>query len=431
MAGRSLYILVAVLGIALAGTWGYVFYIRTTAPETAPSLPAVTPGEIDPAVWGQRYPAQFESFRRTAEESAGPSVYGGSVPFSQLDRYPFLRTLWEGYPYSEEYSEDRGHAYALTDVTTTGRHPTKAACLTCKSANTPAALREFGEGFYGMPFAAMAGEFGQTISCSDCHDPATMSLRVTRPALAQALAARDEDIADATHNQMRTYICAQCHVEYYLTKEGSVVTFPWTKGFEPEDEYAYYRDIGFSDWTQPGTGAPMVKAQHPDFEMYEGGVHQANDVACADCHMPFMRIGNTKVTSHWITSPLKTLEHSCGPCHGPHTGGLRERVLYTQDRVEELVRRAGAELVATTEALIRASASPLPNAPLDNARRLYREAEWYLDWVLSANSHGFHNPQKALFTLGKAIDLAAEAREQAQRATTRNGAGPDGNPGQP
>lgn len=403
--------LLALMALFLAASWAYILHIRSTAPAQAPAAPPLAAGELDPALWGQRYPRQYDSFKKNQEQTKSPSVYGGSVPESNLKKYPYAVTLWSGYSFAKEYNEDRGHWYALEDVTKTGRAPAKAVCLTCKSANVPQVMAKYGDAYYSQPFQEVVKEMPFSIGCSDCHDPETMALRITRPALVEALARRGIDVAKATRQEMRSLVCAQCHVEYYFAKEDYRLTFPWTKGFDPEQEYAYYEEIQFSDWEHGDTGAPMLKAQHPDFEMFQGGTHQANGVACADCHMPFVREGNTKYTSHWVTSPLKHMEQSCGVCHGADLEKLAQRVRYTQDKVEELLNRAGNELASAVRA-IAAAASADPSAPaVARARRLHREAQWYWDWVSAENSHGFHNPQKALFTLAKAIDLAHQASQ--------------------
>ena len=52
------------------------------------------------------------------------------------------------------------------------------------------------------------------------------------------------------------------------------------------------------------TGAEVLKAQHPEFELWNKGVHAQSGVSCADCHMPYKREGALKVSDHWVRSPL-------------------------------------------------------------------------------------------------------------------------------
>ena len=71
-------------------------------------------------------------------------------------------------------------------------------------------------------------------------------------------------------------------------------TFPWEKGLNIDNINEYYDEYGFKDWTHKETGAPMLKMQHPEFELYSTGVHAQSGVACADCHMPYIREGAPK-----------------------------------------------------------------------------------------------------------------------------------------
>ncbi len=122
---------------------------------------------------------------------------------------------------------------------------------------------------------------------------------------------------------MSSLVCAQCHVEYYFNKkmvEGvPYLTLPWDKGFSAEDMEEYYDEIEFSDWTHKLSKAPMLKAQHPGYEIYLTGVHAARGVSCADCHMPFMSEGGQKFTDHHVQSPLNNVANSCQVCHREET----------------------------------------------------------------------------------------------------------------
>src|SRR5262249_2978046 len=153
------------------------------------------------------------------------------------------------------------------------------------------------------------------VSCLDCHDPKTMHLRVTRPGFLigiQALAKSDDPLphlpsierwrrgdrkkeydpnVDASRQELRSMACGQCHGEYYFKGDGKVLTYPWYYGIKMDQIEKYYDDQGFSDWKHGETGAPVLKAQHPEFETWGQGVHARSGVACADCHMPYIREG--------------------------------------------------------------------------------------------------------------------------------------------
>ncbi|MCX7877693.1 MAG: ammonia-forming cytochrome c nitrite reductase subunit c552, partial [Ignavibacteria bacterium] len=110
--------------------------------------------ETDPAVWGENFPFEYDTYRKT-EINEGPTYYGGSDPFQRLDKYPVLKILFAGMPFSVDYKEDRGHYWALTDVKETKRVSDKTpnTCITCKSSNVVENIQKMGpEAFYKGKF---------------------------------------------------------------------------------------------------------------------------------------------------------------------------------------------------------------------------------------------------------------------------------------
>lgn len=374
----------------------------------------------DPALFKQAYPKHYASYLKNQQEDPPALKYGGSVPVSHLDAYPWLKTLMAGMPFSKEYNEDRGHTATLDDLSATDRigPATTASCLYCKSAEVPRLLQQYGDGFYKTPLSQVSAQASHPITCSDCHEPGSMTLRITRPALTEAMARRGADISRATQEEMKSLTCAQCHVEYFFNpKEGGKVTFPWERGFDPAEIYAYYEAEGFADWTHPVSGAKMLKAQHPEFELFQGSTHQANGLSCASCHMPVVQEGGAKIVSHWWTSPLRTMAEGCGSCHTQGAEYLKERVLYTQERVSNQANLVGKALERAHRKIGEASVhSWLHPSKLDAARALVREGQFYWDYVTADNSMGFHNPQKSLETLSRALDLALRAQISVQDA---------------
>ncbi len=289
-------------------------------------------------IWGRNFPREYDTFRRTAE-SYGPTAYGGSDPYDKLARHRVLRTLWAGYPFSVDYKEERGHAYALADQKATRR----------------------------------VKEFAQPGACADCHDPKTMELRITRPAFKNAMAAAGLDLAKATRQEMRSYVCGQCHVEYYFKEPGKVLTFPCSKGRTVEGIQAVYQANGHADWTHPVTGAKMLKMQHPEFEVWGTGIHARSGVACADCHMPYVRSGAVKASDHWVRSPLVNIRAACGACHPWTEDEMKGRVGEIQGKTAELLRAAEAALVSAVDAVAAAKAGG--TAPASTVRRK-RPGSW-------------------------------------------------------
>src|SRR5690606_38686961 len=151
---------------------------------------------------------------------------------------------------------------------------------------------------------------------------------------------------DASRQEMRSLVCAQCHVEYHFKGPGKEVTYPWSKGLRAEQMEAYYDEAGFSDWTHAETGAKVLKAQHPEFELWSQGIHARAGVSCADCHMPYVREGAIKVSNHHVRSPLLNVAQSCQTCHRVSEKELLSRAEAIQDRNADLLRRSESALAA-------------------------------------------------------------------------------------
>ncbi len=382
----------------------------------------IAENELDPAVWGRNFPREYDRFVLTANDTIS-TTYGGSIPYSKLERYPVLKRLWAGYPFSVDYNEERGHFYALIDQKQTKRQEVvqqPGACANCHAAEAPLLIAELGwETFNRTPYKELADRLHLGTSCHDCHDPKTMNLRITRPAFINAMQARGIDVTQATRQEMRTYVCAQCHVEYYFLGDNKILTFPWSQGYTIDDIQAHYDKYGFKDWTHQETGAPMIKIQHPEFEMFTTSIHYRSGVSCADCHMPYIREGAVKISDHWLRSPLTNINKACQTCHRQTEQELIDRVALIQDRTAELLRRTEAALVAAIDAIVAAQQAGASDADLAQARQLHREASMRWDFVFSENSTGFHSPQEAARVLATAIDLARQAQLEAERVTPR------------
>jgi nitrite reductase (cytochrome c-552) len=246
-----------------------------------------------------------------------------------------------------------------------------------------------------------------------------MELRITRPAFERAMEARDIDLDKATRQEMRTYVCAQCHVEYYFLGEDKVLTFPWSQGLNIENIEAHYDDYEFKDWTHRDSGAPMIKIQHPEFELWSTGIHAKSGVTCADCHMPYVREGAVKVSDHWLRSPLVNMNKSCQVCHKQNEEELQERILTIQDRTAELLYRTDEAILDAIDAIAAAKAAGASDVDLEEARYLHRRASIRWDFVSSENSMGFHSPQEAARVLATAIDYARQAELSANQVLAK------------
>lgn len=289
------------------------------------------------------------------------------------------------------------------------------------------------------------GSNAHPVGCVDCHDPQTMALRVTRPGFVRGIAKlaagdapvphlpsigrwregdRDADYdpnVDASRQEMRSFVCGQCHVEYYCGPK-TLLFFPWGEGLKADDIERFYDTIAFADgelfydWKHGETGAPVYKAQHPEFELWSQGTHSAAGVACADCHMPYVREGAMKVSDHWVRSPLLMVNRACQTCHNVSEAELQARVATIQDHTANLIDRAAVAMTDMLDALREAKAAGAPAETLERLYALQRQAMWRLDFVASENSMGFHADQESARLLAESMDLSRQAQALAVRA---------------
>ena len=411
----------------------------------------------DPALWGKNFPYQYDAWRRTVDQRR--TRFGGSealprtptevdprtvVAQSRLEEDPRLRTFWAGYAFSHDFNEERGHAYMLLDQRLTGRQRVvqqPGACVHCHASMVTLYDRLGGgdpvRGFAAvnaMKYQQVTQQVKHPVACIDCHDPATMALRVTRPAFVAGLRAlkagqgiEDYDAnRDATRQEMRAFVCGQCHVEYYFRGEEKTLTYPWRDGIRADQIYAYYQREGFADWTHASSGARTLKAQHPEFEMWNQGTHARAGVTCPDCHMPYQRVGAFKVSDHQVRSPLLMIQAACQTCHKASEGELLARAEAIQENTFGMRDRAMDAVVALIGDLEAAASSGRDEPALAPARELHRRAQFYLDFIEAENSMGFHADQEAMRILALALDSArlgqlalrdpaAAARAEAER----------------
>ncbi|HOW91654.1 MAG TPA: ammonia-forming cytochrome c nitrite reductase subunit c552 [Anaerolineaceae bacterium] len=412
-------IIVTGLIVVLAGAViALLVFIKNQPEPVRGVVPMITVADMEPdsSIWGQNFPNQYTTMLQTKYNNER-TPYGGSENFSKLEADPRLVTLFAGYPFSKGYDEDRGHEYALEDVKSSVRisNATTGTCYSCKSADNPKLWADMGlEAFDSTKFSELGKSLTHTIGCSNCHEANTMRLIVTNPSLVKAFESQGIDWTKFTRQEMRSVVCANCHVEYYMVGEGKLLTLPWENGTGIDQIAAYYTEEGFTDWTHPQSGASLIKMQHPDFELYSAGsTHYNAGVACADCHMPYTRDGSAKFSTHDIKSPLLRLPETCGVCH-TNVDYVAERVQIIQDSVYQTMIKAEDAIIAAITAIEEAEKqSPIDEALIDEARELHRQAQLRWDFIAAENSMGFHNPEEALRILADAIDLARQAQTQA------------------
>jgi nitrite reductase (cytochrome c-552) len=414
--GWLLFFATAVI-VFLVGLFASSIIERRGESATLQMVKPINDWEPRNEVWGENYPREFESYLKTLDTTFA-SEHGGSVKIDYLERYPELVIMWAGYAFSKEYNQGRGHGHAIEDIRNilrTGDNensPQPATCWTCKSTDVPRVMNEIGaSNFYKKKWIDLGSEIVNPIGCQDCHDPKTMNLRITRPALIEAFQRQGKDISSFSRQEMRSLVCAQCHVEYYFKgKEEKYLTFPWDNGFSADAMEEYYDNIDHVDWVNSLSKTPMLKAQHPDYELFKTGIHAIRGVSCSDCHMPYKSEGGVKFTDHHIQSPLNNVANTCQVCHREETDRLVQDVYDRQDRIEELRRIAEKTLAAAHIEAKVAWDNGATDEQMKPVLKLIRHAQWRWDWVAAANALGFHSPVEAMRVLGTSIDKGGEAR---------------------
>ena len=395
----------------------------------------------DPAIWGKDFPMQYDGYRRTVDQQR--TRYGGSeaeprtptkadprwvVAQSRLEEDPRLKTMWAGYAFAKDFREERGHAYMLDDQTYTERQQAAkqpGTCLHCH-ASIVVPYTKLGDGdlikgfekMNQMSFADARKLVTHPVACIDCHDPASMQLRVSRPGFIEGMRAwkagqgvKDYDVnRDASRQEMRSFVCGQCHVEYYFKGPEKRLVYPWQNGLKVEQILAYYDKEGFKDWTHAESGAPVLKAQHPEFEMWNQGIHARSGVACADCHMPYKREGALKISDHHVRSPMLNINNACQTCHKWPEEELKARVETIQDRTYEMRNLAMDALVELIGEIKTARTANAAEPQVTSAQDFQRKAQFYLDFVEAENSTGFHAPEEALRILGESVNFARKGQ---------------------
>lgn len=375
--------------------------------------------EARSSVFSENYIREYHTWADTTSTDL-PPVMNGRISVDVLAQRPEMVVLWAGYAFAKDYSTPRGHMYALRDLVHSLRTgapmcddegPQPASCWVCKSSDMPRIIEAVGvDSFYNKKWAAWGAEVVNPVGCIDCHETENMNLRISRPILAEAFSSQGKDIAEATLQEMRSLVCAQCHSEYYFKGDLKRPTFPWDKGFTVEDIERYYDEVGHIDYIHKLSRAPMLKAQHPDYELHQIGIHGQRGVSCADCHMPYNDEGGMKYSDHHIQNPLAVAERTCQTCHRDSKETLCENVLERQQKANELRGILEKELMkAHVEAKFAWDKGATENE-MKEALLLIRQAQWRWDFGVASHGASFHAPQETLRIMGHGLSKAYQAR---------------------
>ena len=357
-------------------------------------------GVISAEEWSEMFPEIYASYMANAENSDA---------IDHVEEYPQIAKIYEGMAFNTYYNSARGHVYTLEDVTSTGRPHPLSNCLTCKTPDYTALVNANGVSTYKLTFEEVSAQVVESISCYNCHanEAADGSLVVTHQYLSNAMG------EDASKINAATLSCAQCHNEYYFDPETKATTLPYSglEAIHPDSILEYYNTMGFADYTNPRTGTPQIKVQHPEFETFmgEGSKHSSN-MSCASCHMGTTTSaeGVTYVDHEW-TSPLdneELIKNTCSACHTD----LEADVKAIQKEAEDRTVAIADQLVILTDKLADAVASgDYTEDELNAIRGVHRDAQFYWDFVFVENSEGAHNSALTKYCLDQAETLCKQA----------------------
>jgi cytochrome c nitrite reductase small subunit len=135
----------------------------------------------------------------------------------------------------------------------------------------------------------------------------------------------------------------------------------------------------------------------------ENGFWHSKGFTFQDFHEPIFirernqRDGATKVSDHWVRSPLLNVNRACQTCHHVEEKESLARVDVIQERTFSLLQRAGQALMDQFDAIQAAKQAGATDAQLQNALELQRKAQWHLDFIAAENSMGSPHRKPRVF----------------------------------
>jgi len=429
---------------------GVVLLLGACSPQKPEPVKTATiaDGDYDPANWGKAYPLEYDSWLKTKEPKPPKSKYKKGydtdlIIYDKLSEFPYMALLFNGWGFGVEYNEPRGHYYMLIDQLDIDPSRLKAggACLTCKTPFAPKLQKEMGLDYFKLPYMEVHSkipvEFQKMgVTCIDCHDNKTLSPKLSRWTLTQALKDIGKIPEALSRQEMRSLVCAQCHVTYIVNKDKDMksvgVFFPWQGSKEGDISMeniikVLKSDPSYLEWKQTVTGFKLGYIRHPEYEFYtRNSTHWQAGVACADCHMPYIRMGANKISNHDVMSPLKSDLQACQQCHAESAQWLKDRVIATQDRTVSLMNRSGYGVAVAAKLFEMAHKAQAEGKNIDKdlyeqAKDLYLEAFYRVNYIGAENSVGFHNPTEAGRIAGDAVAFAAKSEALLRQALTKAG----------
>lgn len=409
---------------------------------------SIPDNEMDPAEWGKVYPLEYESWLKTKDpKPVGKTRYKrgwdeDKIMYDKLSQSPFLALLFNGWAFGIEYNEPRGHYYAVIDQVEIdpARVGAGGVCLACKSPYFKGRAEKEGLKFLKMPFMEAVNSLPEktrmlAVACADCHDNKTMGLRTNRQHIDDGLKLIGKK--DFTRQEMRTVVCGQCHITYYVPRDENMktngnVALPWTNSkfgnisIENiiKDLMTDYKRL---EWKHKVTGYKMPFIRHPEFELFtKNSTHWNAGAACADCHMPYQRVGSYKISDHDVTSPLKNDLKSCAQCHTESADWLKKQVMAIQDRTMSIMIRAGYQSAVTAKLIEFVHAEQSKGKQVDmamynRAKDAFMQGFLRLNFISAENSTGFHNPTETARILTDSVAYSSKSEAYLRQMLAKAG----------
>ena len=260
-----------------------------------------------PGGLGQELPPPVRRLRRTVDQVR--TRYGGSeavprtptaadprsvVAQSRLEEDPRLKTMWAGYAFADGLprgARPRLHArgpdlHRAPAASRSSRAPActatrRSTCRTSKLGRRRSRSRA-SRLMNQMPYAEARKLVTIRWPASTATTPKTMQLRVTRPGFIEGIRALKARRGRAgLRPEHHGHAAGDARVRLrpvprrvLLQGAEKRLTYPWAKGLQGRRRSRPTTTrTASSDWTHAETGAPVLKAQHPEFEMWNQGIH--------------------------------------------------------------------------------------------------------------------------------------------------------------
>ena len=363
----------------------------------------------------EAYPHEFHSWLKTKDNKPAKT--------DVLADNPAVMVIFGDSGMSKSREGTTGHYYGLIGLYEPLRSGLKGAstptCVACHSSDVPRLIEQYGEdGFFAATKFNMLEETTNPIGCANCHDTKTMGLKVTLPHAIDGIKEMGKDPNNLSQGELRNFVCVQCHSEYYSKKvlvddknvSKLVTPLKFFENIEKLEEF--YDKKAQKDYTHNLSKTPMLRAQHSEAGMAMNGIHYQRGVSCADCHMPYIKEGGVKYTSHDSKSPVSRIDKTCQNCHRESEQTLMNDITNRKSIYQANVASLEKTLADTHLLVKKALDAGAKVEELTSIHEHLRTSQWRWDYVASARGSFFHAPIESMRLVATGLDHAHKAKEE-------------------